>query len=412
MKIIVLGSGLLGVSSAYELARRGHEVSVLDRQAESGAETSFANGAQLSYSHAEPWASPTVLPKLAKWIFDPNAPLVFRPRADWHMFVWALRFFRNCTPQRARENCINLLRLGLYSRRKMRELAEQTGLSFDYSQSGILHIFSAVSDFDHAKRQFEFQAKFGCQTRLLSHEECIAREPSLAHSSRPIIGGIHAFQDEIGDAHLFCKNLSELATARHGVQFRYGITIENLRQENNRIVAVQTHHGDFSADAYVMALGSYSSIFLRRAGVHIPVYPMKGYSITITANEHAPKASVTDGSHKIVVTRVGEKVRVAGTAEFCGYDDSVRDKRIAPILAAARQLFPKAAWDHETHRWGCLRPTTPSGLPVLGRTRYENLFLNTGHGTLGWVQAAGSAAIVADIMEQKTPEIMLQGLTL
>jgi D-amino-acid dehydrogenase len=411
MKVLVIGSGLLGVTTAYELAKRGCQVTVLERQSESAAETSHANGGQLSYSHAEPWANPAVLRKIPKWMFDDDAPLVFRPRADWQMIKWGMKFLRNCTHDRARINCINLLRLGLYSRERMLDIVKETGISFDYSEKGILHIFDNDADFETAKGQIAFQAKFGGQERVISHEECLALEPALASSPRQLVGGIHAFMDASGDARLFCQELSKYITEKYGVRFAYGVKVDKIRTELNGISAISTNNGDLVADAYVLATGSYSAVHLRSIGIPVPIYPMKGYSITLEANDSCPNVSLTDVANKIVYSRLGNRLRVAGTAEFAGYNDKINPRRIEPIVRAARALFPNADWSQEIGTWACLRPSTPDGPPVLGRTRYQNLFLNTGHGTLGWTQAAGSATIVADIMENKTPAILLHGLT-
>ncbi|MDE3015974.1 MAG: D-amino acid dehydrogenase [Pseudomonadota bacterium] len=412
MKIIILGSGLLGVTTAYELGRRGHEVTVIERQPGCGMETSYANGGQLSYSHAEPWAGPSVLPKLPQWFFRNDAPLVFRPRADWQMIKWGLQFLRNCTGARARGNCVNLLRLGLYSRRQMTRIREETGITFDYAAKGVLHIFSTEKDFDRAKRQLEFQAKFGCEERVLSRQEALALEPALSHTSRAIVGGIHSVLDESGDAWMFCTALAKVAAERHGVKFRYGVLVNRLRTDGNAISAVVTDQDDLTADAYVMALGSYSPLHLRPIKINLPIYPMKGYSITTEAGDACPQVSITDGTHKIVYSRLGSRLRVAGTAEFAGYSQRINDRRIAPILRAAKELFPKANWNAEIKSWACLRPSTPDGPPIIGATPYSNLFLNTGHGTLGWTQAAGSATLVSDLIDRTLPGISLSGLTM
>lgn len=411
MKILVLGSGLLGVTAAYELGRRGFNVTVIDRQPESGRECSYSNGGQLSYNHAEPWANPGVLPKLPKWLVDPESPLVFRLRADWRMYRWGLQFLRNCTAERAAENCATLMRLGLYSRQKMAKLRAETGIAFDYNGKGILHVFDTDKEFDAAKRQLAFQEKLGGEERELTREACLALEPTLAHTPRTIIGGIHAYQDECGDAYMYCNALAKIASERHGVTFNYGVNIHSINVRNGNVVSVSTDQGTLAADYYVVALGVYSQVLLRPLGIDLPIYPMKGYSITLPANEYTPGLSVSDMKYKIVFTRLGEKLRIAGTAEFAGYDDHINEKRIAPIVRAAKTLFPKAQWDSNMDRWACLRPTTPDGPPILGRTVYSNLFLNTGHGTLGWTHVAGSAAIVSDIIEGKTPEIILKGLT-
>ncbi len=412
MKILILGSGLLGVTTAYELSKRGFEVTVIDRQGLPAAETSFANGGQLSYSHAEPWASPSLLPKLPKWLIHPDSPLVFRPRADKEMIKWGLAFLRNCTNFRANTNTVNLLRLGLYSRKCMHSIMNSEKLDFDYSNKGILHIYGTQAELEHGKRQVEFQAKFGGDEKILSRDQVLALEPALAHSSQTIFGGIHAHHDESGDANSFCAQLAKIATEKYGVKFEYGVSINDIKTEGKQIVGISTDKGEMKADGYVMALGSYSSVYLKKIGIRVPIYPMKGYSITIMANEFCPNLSLTDGTHKIVYSLLGNRLRVAGTAEFAGYDHSINEERITPIVRAAKALLPKADWTQEISKWACLRPSTPDGPPIIGGTPYRNLFLNTGHGTLGWTQAAGSSTLLADIMENKNPAILLHGLTL
>jgi D-amino-acid dehydrogenase len=412
MHVIILGSGLLGITSAYALAKRGYQVTVIDRKDTCGAETSFANGGQLSYSHAEPWANPTVIPSLPKLIFDPNAPLVLRPRADWKMTKWGIEFLKNCKAARANTNCVNMLRLGLYSKEEMTRLREDTNIEFDFLAKGILHIFDNEKSFDHAKHHLDFQARFGGDERILTTEETFAMEPALQHTKRNIIGGIHAHKDESGDAYIFCNALAKHITEKYNVKILGGVTIKKLANDGNRITAVETDEGDMEADGFVMALGSYSPLLLGPIGIDVPIYPMKGYSITLEANEFCPQMSLTDGTFKIVYSRLGSRLRIAGTAEFAGHNDKVREKRIKPIIRGASGLLPKAGWDGDISRWACLRPSTPDGPPIIGKTPYKNLFLNTGHGTLGWTQAAGSATLLADIMDNKPPAIITAGLTL
>lgn len=402
----------MGVTTAYELARRGADVTVVDRAPASGMETSFSNGGQLSYTHAEPWATPSVLKKLPKWLVHSDSPLVLRLSAvDGPMIRWGLSFLRHCMPARAQANCINLLRLGLYSKKKMTELRTATNIDFDFSTGGITHIFTEQAEVEHAKRQYDFQAKFGSTHRMLSREECVALEPALAYSTIPIVAGMHAVEDEVGDSLLFCQNLAAHIQQKYGVKFDYGVTIKKLTEEHGKMISVTTDKGDYRADLYVMAIGSYSSLFLRKLGINLPIYPMKGYSITLNANEFCPQRSIMDLTHKIALTRLGGRLRVSGTAELTGYNTTINPRRIAPIIAAAKKIFPKADWNQPIHEWACLRPATPGGTPILGRTKISNLFINSGHGTLGWTEAAGSAAIIADVMEGKAPEILLYGLT-
>ncbi len=413
MKVLVLGSGVLGVTLAYVLGSRGHEVEIVDRCAACAMEASFSNGGQLSYSHAEPWATPAVLRKLPKWLLHEDSPLIFRPRLDWQMMRWGVEFLRHCTRARAEINTVNLLRLGLYSRDKMAVIQKESGITFDYAEKGILHVFGTQKELDAAAAQAQFQEKFGCRQNILSAPECFALEPALRATERNIIGGLHAFMDQTGDAQQFCVALLSYAQQKFNAHLRLNTEITSISAENGMITGVQTSAGPLKADAYVMALGSYSVLYLRPLGIRVPIYPMKGYSLTIPAGDYSPHVSITDGSRKIVYSRLGDRVRVAGTAEFAGYNSELVESRIEPIIRSSRVLFPKDDWDAASMtKWACLRPSTPDGPPILGPTPYRNLFLNTGHGTLGWTQAAGSAYVVADAVENRQPEIMLSGLTM
>lgn len=411
MKILVLGSGVIGVTTAYVLGARGHAVQVVDRNAATAMETSFANGGQLSYSHAEPWAAPQVLRKLPAWIFREDSPLIFRPRADLDMVKWGLQFLRNCTTQRAEMNTINGLRLALYSRTKMAAIREHSGVAFDFRENGILHLFSSQQEFEHAQRQNDLQTNHGGEQRVLSVDEVLALEPLLRNSQRTIVGGIHAFMDQSGDAKLYCEHLEAQCKQRFNTEFLYDTKVQGIEHDGHRILSVATSKGRLTADAYVMALGSYSPIYLKPLNIRLPIYPMKGYSVTLPADQLDLNMSLTDGKHKVVYSRLGNRIRAAGTAEFAGYDTGIRQSRIDPILHSSSTLFPQADWSNAAP-WACLRPSTPDSTPYIGHTPYANLFLNTGHGTLGWTNAAGSAYIVADIITGHVPEIETSGLTL
>jgi len=412
MKVCVLGAGVLGVTSAYMLAKRGHDVTVIERQSEAARECSFANGGQLSYSHAEPWANPHVFPKLWKWMRQEDAPLVLKFSLDPHMMRWGTLFLMNCLPARAARHAEAHLRLGLYSKRVMEQMIEETGIEFGYINKGILHVFADQKEFDHARHQAEFQAKLGCDESILTKDEVLALEPALAHANDPIVGGLHAGIDASGDIHVFTQKLAALCAETYGVKFLYNRTVKTLHKAGNSISHVETEEGYESGfDSYVMAMGSYSAVHLRALGLYVPIYPMKGYSITFDANDETPIISVSDAARKIVYSRLGDKIRVAGTAEFAGYNDAVREARIAPIVRGVNQLFPKADLSNMS-KWACLRPSTPDGPPMLGATPIGNLFMNTGHGTLGWTQAAGSAAILADTIDKRPTEIPLTGLTI
>ncbi len=412
MKICVLGAGVLGVTSAYELARRGHDVTVIERQPQAANECSFANGGQLSYAHAEPWANPHVFPKLFKWMWQDDAPLVLRPSTDIHMLRWGALFLLNCLPSKARANCETMMRLGLYSKRKMAELMDDTKVDFHYLSNGILHVFDNEKSLDGAKRQAEFQHTLGCDERALTREQCFELEPTLASTSKKIIGGMYADIDASGDIHLFTRNLADHITTKYGVKFFYNQKIRRIHKQGDRIshLEIEGEREYVSGfDAFVMAMGSHSSVHLRKLGLYVPIYPMKGYSISFNSSEFCPKISITDDAAKQVYSLLGNRMRVAGTAEFAGYNEAVRQVRIDPLKRGMRELFPNAPMEELTE-WACLRPSTPDGPPIIGKTPLSNLFMNSGHGTLGWTQAAGSARLLADVVDGRPTEIPLSGL--
>jgi D-amino-acid dehydrogenase len=294
----------------------------------------------------------------------------------------------------------------------MQQIMAETGIEFDHLAKGILHVFNNQKDFNQAHDQAEFQAKLGCEEKILSRAEVLAMEPSLEHAADKIVGGVHATIDESGDVHQFTQKLAAICAEKYGVKFEYNHEIRRLHVDRGKISHIETASGYISGhDAYVMALGSYSAIYLRQLGLFVPIYPMKGYSITFPANEFTPTISVTDAARKVVYSRLGERIRVAGTAEFAGYNDTVRQVRVDAIKRGIGGLFPKADLSGASE-WACLRPSTPDGPPIIGSAPYANLFLNTGHGTLGWTQAAGSAAILADIIDGKPSEIPLTGLNI
>ncbi len=413
MKICVLGSGVLGVTTAYELAKRGHEVTVIDRQPEAARECSFANGGQLSYAHAEPWANPGVFPKLWKWMFQEDAPLVLRPSADPHMIRWGILFLRNCLPSYARRHSEVMLRLGLYSKKKMADLLAETKVEFHHLSKGILHVYSDQPSFDHAKKQAEYQHSLGCEENVLTREQAFALEPTLADTTMHVVGGIHAPIDESGDIHLFTKNLAALCVEKYNVKFLYGRSVRRIHKSGGAIshIELEGEKPEFLSgfDRYVMSMGSHSSVYLRQVGLYVPIYPMKGYSISFDASEFCPSVSITDDAAKQVYSLLGNRMRVAGTAEFDRYNEAVRPVRIAPLIKGMQKLFPKAPLENLTE-WACLRPSTPDGPPIIGGTPLSNLFVNSGHGTLGWTQCAGSARLLADTLEGRPTEIPMSGL--
>ena len=401
MKIIVLGAGVVGVTGAWYLAKAGHEVTVVERREAAALETSFANGGQISAGHAEPWAKPSVVPKILRWLGREDAPLLFRPRADWAQWRWGLRFLMECWPGRFERHARTLGGLAAYSRECLRALRQELGLRYDQLERGILQ-------FATNQRDFESLAHHADRAQVKSAQECLALEPALAHSRDPVIGGVYNPNDESGDAHRFSVELARLAAAR-GVTFRFGTTIDSVEAAGGKVTALRTNGAALAADAYVVSLGSYSPLLLAPLGVRIPVYPLKGYSVTLPLGPGeaalAPTVSLTDEAFKIVISRLGHRLRAAGTAELTGYDTSINPARCAAIARRIRDLFPGLGGITTIDNWCGLRPATPNNVPVIGRTRYSNLYLNTGHGTLGWTLACGSAAVLADLVSGRRPEV-------
>jgi D-amino-acid dehydrogenase len=409
VKVLVLGAGVVGVASAWYLAEAGHEVNVVERQPRAAMETSFANGGQISAGHAEPWAKPSVLPKILRWLGHEDAPLLFRPRRDWAQWMWGLRFVRECLPGRFERNTRALAGLAQYSRDCLRALREKTGLRYDELSRGILHFATDGHDFEALARGAEAARALGVERQVKSAPECLALEPALRESEVPVAGGIYTPGDESGDARRFTEELARLA-ARRGVRFRYDSVVRVIQASNDEVIAVQLDDdATLRADAYVVALGSYSPLLLRPLGVRIPVYPLKGYSITLALGpehgEAAPTVSLTDEAHKIVISRLGNRLRAAGTAELAGYDTAVSRVRCAAIARRVVSLFPALRSVLAYESWAGLRPATPANVPIVGRTRLSNLFLNTGHGTLGWTLACGSGAALADLVSGRRPQV-------
>ena len=410
MRVLVLGAGVVGVTSAWYLAEAGHEVTVLERQGEAAMETSFANGGQISASHAEPWARPWALPKILHWLGREDAPLLFRPRADWAQWRWGLGFLRECLPGRFERNCRALAGLARYSLECLRALRENTGLRYDHLARGILHFATDARDFTMLARSAETARRLGIEREVKSARECLAIEPVLAESRVPVLGGVYAPADESGDARRFTQELARRAEER-GVRFRFGSAVTAIDASAHRVTGVRLENEErqIEADAYVVALGSYSPLLLRPIGVRIPVYPLKGYSVTLLLGpEHedaAPSVSLTDEARKIVISRLGQRLRAAGTAELTGYDTSLNPIRCAAIARRLQELFPALGGITAYESWTGLRPATPGNVPVIGRSRYSNLYLNTGHGTLGWTLACGSGRALADLVSGRTPEV-------
>ncbi len=411
MRVLVLGGGVIGVTAAWYLAEDGHEVTVVERQAGPALETSFANGGQISASYAEPWANPDAPGKILKWLGREDAPLLFRLRTDWRQWRWGLQFLVECLPSRTRHNTIQCLNLALYSRDSLRELRAATGIEYDHLERGILQFYTDAKDFEHGIEAAALMREFGCDRVVKSPSECVVIEPALAACRDRIAGGIFTASDETGDAQAFTVALARLAAAR-GVAFRFGLTARRLEAEGDAIRAVHCTDAEgrdeaLAADAIVVALGSYSPAMLAPLRVPCVVYPAKGYSVTLEVGNHAgaPTVSLTDLAWKIVMTRLGSRLRVAGTAELSGWNTDLNPVRCESLVRRTFDLFPDAADRASARFWTGLRPATPSNVPLIGRTRYRNLWLDTGHGTLGWTMACGSGRALAALVAGRDPDV-------
>lgn len=412
MKVVVIGAGVIGTASAWYLAKAGHEVTVLDRREGAGLETSFANGGQVSPCHAEPWANPSVLPKVLKWLGREDAPLLFRwGRWDPALWAWGLRFLANCPRRRAEINTERTLRVALYSRACLGELRAETGIAYDQQTRGILHVYRDAAEFAHARTAAEVMARHGLRRLPKTPAECVGVEPALAAVEKELAGGILTPDDESGDAHKFTRELAAMAAAR-GVEFHWNQPIRALARDGARIIGVETGDGMVRGDSYVLAAGCDSPLLARPLGLNLPIVPAKGYSVTVPVANHAgaPFVSVTDDEHKMVYSRLGDRLRAAGTAEMAGYDRSLNPVRARLILDNARRLFPDGGDFERAEPWAGLRPVTPDSVPVLGATPFANLWLNTGHGTLGWTMACGSGRLIADLVSGHPPAIPMDGL--
>ena len=415
MRGLVLGSGLLGVSSAYYLSQLGHEVTVIDRQASPAAETSFANGGQISVSHAEPWANPSAPLKVLQWLGKEDAPLLFRIRADMRQWLWGLQFLRECTPARTRHNIEQIVRLGTYSRDMLQALRRDTGLSYAQRTQGILHFYTTQKEFDGALKPAELMRSLGCERQVISADEAVRLEPALQHIRPQLAGATYTAEDESGDANLFARELVKLCQ-NAGVKFLMSHTVTALREAGGAIDHVEAtdSEGRFQrvrADAYVMAMGSMSPIYAAPLGINLPIYPAKGYSVTMPVVDAAKayQVSLTDDEYKLVFSRyttpAGDRIRIAGTAELNGYDRYLNRVRCEAIVKRVEQLFPGVGDADQAQFWTGLRPATPSNVPLIGKTKLSNFYLNTGHGTLGWTHACGSGKSIARIISGLAPEV-------
>jgi len=424
VKVLILGAGVAGVTAAWHFWQDGHEVTVLERNPGVALETSFANGGQLSYSYVAPLASPSVIPKIPPWLLRRDSPLRFRPEIDPDQWRWCLAFLAACNRGTADLTTERLLRLSFYSRDLMRSLMKSHALDFDYVQNGKLVVHTDTDAFESARRLMDFQRSLGCEQSALDPSQCVEIEPALemfhqTGASRPrrprMAGAIYTPSEDAGDCYKFCNELKRLMTAgANPVTFRFDIGVDRLLASKGRLMGAETNAGVFEADAYVLSLGTSTPYLLKPLGIRVPVYPLKGYSLTLpVADEHkAPKISVTDFKRKVVYATIGGELRVAGMADLSGRQARIDVERVDQLVTEVKTAFPGASDYREISPWCGMRPATPKGAPVLGRTPYANLWLNSGHGALGFTLGLATGRVVADLVGGKTPAVPLDGFTL
>lgn len=413
MHVVILGAGVVGVTTAYYLASQGHQVTVLDQRPDVGLETSYANAGMLTVGYAAPWSGPGAAFKAFKWAFRSDSPLKFSPRFDPAMAAWMWQWWRHCAMPRYIENKSRMVRLAAYSLTSLQSLRSKTEIHYDQRTLGTLQLFRTDEQLAAVQSDLQVLDQLGVNYQLLDAPACRQVEPGLRASQARIVGGLQLPQDESGDCFKFTQEIARLAQAL-GVKFHFNVKVHQLVHQHDRVTAVETSAGPVTAEAFVMALGCFSVDLLKPLGIRIPVYPVKGYSLTIpiTDASRAPQSMILDESSKVAITRMGDRIRAGGVAEITGFDTSLPRSRQRSIEKVVQALFPGAGATEDAEFWTGLRPVTPDGPPLLGPTNIKNLFLNTGHGSFGWTMACGSARVLADLVSGKTPEIVLDGLTM
>ena len=415
MKVIVLGAGIIGTASAWFLNKAGHDVMVIERQPGVAQETSFANGGQISVSHAEPWANPSAPAKVIKWLGQEDAPLLFRLRPEWLQWIWGLSFLRECTPARTAANIRQIVAMAEYSRQTLQQVRAETNIPYDCLTRGILHFFTDAKEFEQSLPAAALMRELGCPRHSIGAAEVLRIEPALHAIRDKIVGGDFTATDESGDVFQFTAGLAQRAAAA-GVDFRFNTSLTRLLTEGSgssrrvtgvEVIDAQGRHQTLVADAFVVALGSFSQPLLKPLGISLMIYPGKGYSATypIIRPEHAPTVSLTDDGYKLVLSRLGDRLRVAGTCELDGYGRELNTTRCLALTRRTRELFPDACDYDNASYWTGLRPLTPTNVPYIGKTKISNLYLNTGHGTLGWTMGCGSGLAIADIVSGRQPQV-------
>ncbi|MAS14439.1 MAG: D-amino acid dehydrogenase small subunit [Nitratireductor sp.] len=413
MRVLVLGAGVIGVTTAYYLAKAGHDVDVVERREGPGRETSFANAGQISPGYASPWAGPGIPLKALRWLTMRHGPLVIRPKADPALWIWLLQMLRNCTSHRYAVNKARMVPLAEYSRDCLKALRTELDLDYDNRSHGTLQLFRTQQQLDNVQKDVEVLRQFNVEFQLLDKAGCIAAEPGLRNSNSDFVGGLRLPGDETGDCQSFTEQLAKLAEAS-GVNFSYGTEFYQFLRDGSKVVGAATSRGSFTADACVLALGSYSPAATKSLGIDLPIYPVKGYSLTIpiTDIDNAPVSTVMDETYKTAITRLGKRIRIGGTAELAGHDPALRLARRAALENSYCGLFPGSGDLSKAAFWCGFRPMTPDGPPIVGAAPIKGLYFNTGHGTLGWTMACGSAQILANTLSGEKPAVPIGDLSL
>ena len=412
MKVVVLGAGIIGTTSAYFLAKQGHEVTVIDRQDSVSMETSHANAGCLSYGFTSPWASPGLPFSVLKWVLTGRSPLIINPNMSIETIKFLYRMYKNCNSRSYEINKSRMLRVANYSQKALLEIETDFDLYYEQKKQGSLQLFWDSKEIEKTQKDIAILDKFNINSQLLTAEECVKIEPGLQYVKNKLAGGIQFMDDFTGNCYLFSTEVYKKCVEM-GVNFEFNTEIKSLQISNDKIASVSTDSGEIKADCYSVSLGSYSTKILSKIGIEIPIYPVKGYSITlpVLSNEDAPQSTIMDEKNKIAITRLGDRIRVAGMAHLTDFDKNLRTKSLDSLMSGLDLLFPKSyESSKETNFWTGFRPSTPDGTPIIGPTPFNNLFLNTGHGTLGWTMSAGSGKLLANLVSGIDPEISTEGI--
>ena len=411
MHIIILGAGVIGVTQAYYLAKKGHKVTVFDRHENSALETSFGNAGQITPGYAMLWAAPGIPMKAIKWLFEKHAPLAIQPTLDLAQYKFLWNMYRNCTNQKFDINKSRLMRISEYSRQCLIDLRAETGIAYENRSLGITQLLRTQKQMENVNAYTKILDEFSVPYEILDQAGILAVEPGLKASAHKLLGGLRLPNDETGDCYLFTSRLTEMCESL-GVQFKFNHTIENIVTDGHKIASITANGEDYSGDVFVDCLGAYTPFLLRKIGINVPIYPMKGYSLTaeIDDEEYAPVSSILDDTYKVAITRFDKRMRIGGMAEISGFNLKLNPKRRETLEFILNDLFPKAGNIKSATFWAGLRPKTPDSTPIIGATQYNNLYINAGHGTLGWTQACGSSRYLSDIISGNAPEIATEGL--